>query len=289
MTKENPNPNKEIEHTIGNTDGIVPADKKVDHVIGDIDSIVIKDNSPVPGPVPPSPRKGRRFLSAIFNMAVGAGATALAKTAVAGAMITCPPLAILLATSVTVGAVATFMCHEGRRRKEKKTAFFSKQNVKDIFNRTNAKVFAKSTFYSLVGGALFLGFQSGAIQDGLRHIFGSTPVTAAVPPVSAPPVAPPVGTDLPVCPTAMEEMSGVIRDNHVSSRVLDAMNRTHSANPHVAAQAVKDLAFFSFNGLDGVPKDPALAKDLFEQAAEKGNWQAVRDLKYISTLKVCGV
>jgi len=221
--------------------------------------------------------KKKKILCAVFNMAVGAGLTALTKTAIVGAMITCPPMAVLLATSVATGLVMTALCHEGKRRAAKKAtgnapAFFSKKNAKSFFNKQNAKVFATSGLFSFIGGALFLGFQTGVIQDGLQKIFGSTPAPAAVLPV-------PVDIPAP-CPSTMENFASVIKDHPVSDRVQDALQRADSANPHVAAQGAKDLGYFAFNGLDGVPKDATVALELFQKAADGGNAQAKIDLLY---------
>lgn len=246
------------------------------------------NNEPKP-PVPATISKKRKVLAAIFNMAVGAGLAAVAKTAVVSAMIGCPPLAIVLATSFAVGAVMTGMCHEGKRRAAKKAGaaapdFFSKQNARSFFNRQNAKVFAKSTLFSFIGGALFLGFHEGVIQDAFHKLFGSHAAAAAAPPVIAVPVDVP-----PPCPTPAEDFANLIKDHHVSARVQDALHRAASTNAHVAAQGTKDLAFFSFNGFDGVPKNPHVALELLQKAADAGNHQAQVDLLYTQYHGLAGV
>lgn len=274
-----------------------------------------------PAPVePPKVSKKAKVLSAIFNMAVGAAATMSAKALVTTAMIGCPPLAILLASSLAVGAVMTVACHEGQRRKLKKENgnapdFFSKRNMKELFcNKSRGKTFLKSSLFALAGGALFLGFSEGIIQDGISKIFGwGTPTPDVIPapasvevtppapaPVAAMPVevTPPVETIVPVeaipvtpapCVSPLEHLADTLKDHAVSDRVQNALERAHSVNPRVAAQAAKDLAYFAFNGLDGVPKDTGVALELFQKAAEAGNVQAKIDLLYMQFHGLAGI
>jgi hypothetical protein len=91
------------------------------------------------------------------------------------------------------------------------------------------------------------------------------------------------------CPSPMESFAGLIDGHTVSERVTDAMNRAASDSAKVAAQGTKDLAYFAFNGFDGVPKDPSVAAGLFQQAAEAGNVQAKIDLLYMQFHGLGGV
>lgn len=266
-----------------------------------------------PAPVePPKVSKKAKVLSAIFNMAAGATATMSAKALVTTAMMGCPPLAILLASSLAVGAVMTVACHEGQRRKLKKENggapdCFSKQNMKELFcNKARGKTFLKSSLFALAGGALFLGFSEGIIQDGISKIFDwGTPAPVDVTPSAHAPVAampvevtPTVETIVPVeaipvtpapCVSPLEHLTDTLKDHVVSDRVQNALERAHSVNPHVAAQATKDLAYFAFNGLDGVPKDAGVALELFQKAAEAGNVQAKIDLLYMQFHGLSGI
>lgn len=283
--------------------------------------VVNEDAKAAPETPPPAtpPSKKKKYLSLAFNVvALGAGAAAM-KSAIAVAMFGCPPLAILLASSYAIGTMMTVACHEGKRRAQKKQGidvpkFFSKQNAKDFFkSKENGKVFLQSFGFSLLGGALVLGFQEGVIQNFLGKIFGSVPTEAAVvaspaaPVIAAPvdvPAAPPVvetappapvvetvveeSVDIP-CMTPQEWFATLIQNGDVTERVQDAYERSLSTNAHVAAQGTKDLAYFALNGFDGVPKDPATALELFQKAADAGNVQAKVDLLYLQYHGLAGV
>lgn len=215
-------------------------------------------------------RFGKKALSIAFNIAAGAAVTAAAKTAVVATMTwaTAPALATLLISSFAVGAAATTFSHAMQTRAAKKSGAAGPK----FWSRRNAKTFATSSGLALIGGALFLGFNEGIFGK----IFGSAPAEAAAPaPVAeAIPVAAP-------CPTPMQSFAALIDGHTVSDRVTDALARAESTNARVAAQGVKDLAFFANNGFDGVPKDGGVALDLFRQAAEAGNTQAKIDLLYM--------
>lgn len=98
---------------------------------------------------------------------------------------------------------------------------------------------------------------------------------------SAPPVveAPPVTVE-----SLGDEFREHIEGDKVSASVKDAMHRISSENPRVAAQAVKDMAYFMYNGIGGVDMDKEKAMDYFHKAAEMGNGQAIKDLAYIASL-----
>lgn len=286
------------------------------------------EEAPAAAP-PASPPKSRMrgFLKGAFNvvsgMAMGAAVSAVAKTAaivgmtIAGA----PAWATILGSGVAVGIGSTLLHDALDRRKLKKAgaelpAYFSLTHGKELLSKKNLKVFGLSTTFAIAGSALFLGLQSGTIQGWLG--FGADPApvvppvvvppvetavippveTAVVPPVETavvPPVEtaviPPVETIMaaPVCLSPTEQFAALIDGHDVSARVTDAIARSASTNAHVAAQGAKDLAFFAFNGMDGVPKDPAVAVELFKQAADAGNMQAKVDLLYMQYHGLGGV
>lgn len=258
-------------------------------------------------------------VSAVAKTAAVVGMT------IAGA----PAWATILGSGVAVGIGSTLLHDALERRKLKKTgaelpAYFSLTHGKELLSKKNLKVFGLSTTFAIAGSALFLGLQSGTIQGWL----GFGPDAPAVPPVVVPPVetavvppvvetvvAPPVDTVVvppvdtavvppvdtavippvetivaaPICLSPTEQFAALIDGHDVSARVTDAIARSASTNAHVAAQGAKDLAFFAFNGMDGVPKDASVAVELFKQAAEGGNMQAKVDLLYMQYHGLGGV
>lgn len=257
-------------------------------------------------------------VSAVAKTAAVVGMT------IAGA----PAWATILGSGVAVGIGSTLLHDALERRKLKKggaelPAYFSLTHGKELLSKKNLKVFGLSTTFAIAGSALFLGLQSGTIQGWL----GFGPDAPAVPPVIVPPVetavlppvdtapvipvetavlppvdtavVPPVDTAVippvetivaaPICLSPTEQFAALIDGHDVSSRVTDAIARSASTNAHVAAQGAKDLAFFAFNGMDGVPKDPSVAVELFKQAAEGGNMQAKVDLLYMQYHGLGGV
>lgn len=258
-------------------------------------------------------------VSAVAKTAAVVGMT------IAGA----PAWATILGSGVAVGIGSTLLHDALERRKLKKggaelPAYFSLTHGKELLSKKNLKVFGLSTTFAIAGSALFLGLQSGTIQGWL----GFGPDAPAVPPVVVPPVetavvppvetavvppvvetvvAPPVHTVVaapvetavippvetivaaPICLSPTEQFAALIDGHDVSARVTDAIARSASTNAHVAAQGAKDLAFFAFNGMDGVPKDASVAVELFKQAAEGGNMQAKVDLLYMQYHGLGGV
>lgn len=287
----------------------------------------VNDNNEEAAPAAAAPKSRMRgFLKGAFNvvsgMAMGAAVSAVAKTAavvgmtIAGA----PAWATILGSGVAVGIGSTLLHDALERRKLKKggaelPAYFSLTHGKELLSKKNQKVFGLSTTFAIAGSALFLGLQSGTIQGWL----GFGPDAPAVPPVVVPPVetaiippvetavvppvetavVPPVETAVippaetvvaaPVCLSPTEQFAALIDGHDVSARVTDAIARSASTNAHVAAQGAKDLAFFAFNGMDGVPKDASVAVELFKQAAEGGNMQAKVDLLYMQYHGLGGV
>lgn len=233
--------------------------------------------------------RGKKALSIAFNIAAGAAAAAVAKSIVAVpmAMMSAPAVATLLVSSFAVGAAMTVMCHAGQTYSAKKKGVEGPK----FWTKQNRNTFLKSSGFALIGGALFMGF--GEVVD---KFFGPTPDPVPEPAVAQPVVTPEPATETVIaapvavpCPTPMESFASLIDGHNVSDRVTDAIARAGSDNARVAAQGAKDLAFFAFNGFDGVPKDPTVAAGLFQQAAEAGNVQAKVDLLYMQYHGLGGV
>ncbi len=301
----NPSPDKKpekerIEPTISDRKEIVPVnapDKKEPALANDnteTPAVAAANDvgSTPPGGSPPEKNtddepaikksRGKKVLSAAFNIAAGAGTAMAVKSAVVSTMTwaAAPAVATLVVSSLAVGLASTLMCHLGERHKAKKAG----SDLPKFFRRETAKRFAKNSGFALLGGALALGFSEGLFDK----IFGSTPAPAA-PAIVAAPVAvvvPPVEA---VCAPLVDRAHEFFGGPDMSSRVADALNRSESLNPRIAAQGTKDLAYFAFNGFDGVPKDPNLALELFQKAADGGNVQAKIDMLYIQYHGLAGV
>jgi hypothetical protein len=241
---------------------------------------------------------GKKALSITFNIAAGAAAAAAAKAIVAVpmALMSAPAVATLLVSSIAVGAAMTVMCHAGQTYSAKKKGAEGPK----FWTKQNRNTFLKSSGFALIGGALFMGFGDALMDKFFGPSTDATPAPVEVKPepvVTAPiePVPEPVIEEAVVapivapCPTPMESFSTLIDGHTVSDRVTDAIARAGSDNARVAAQGAKDLAFFAFNGFDGVPKDPSVAAGLFQQAAEAGNVQAKVDLLYMQYHGLGGV
>lgn len=242
--------------------------------------------------------RGKKALSIAFNIAAGAAAAAVAKSVVAVpmALMSAPAVATLLVSSLAVGAAMTAMCHAGQTYSARKKGVEGPK----FWTKQNRNVFLKSSGFALIGGALFMGF--GEVLD---KYFAPAAEPAPTPVATPDPVATPVVTPEPApiaepaveqtvvmpvpCPTPMESFAALIDGQNVSERVTDALARAGSDNARVAAQGAKDLAFFAFNGFDGVPKDATVAAGLFQQAAEAGNVQAKIDLLYMQYHGLGGV
>lgn len=242
--------------------------------------------------------RGKKALSIAFNIAAGAAAAAVAKSVVAVpmALMSAPAVATLLVSSLAVGAAMTAMCHAGQTYSARKKGVEGPK----FWTKQNRNVFLKSSGFALIGGALFMGF--GEVLD---KYFAPAAEPAPTPVATPDPVATPVVTPEPApiaepvaeqtvvapvpCPTPMESFATLIDGQNVSERVTDALARAGSDNARVAAQGAKDLAFFAFNGFDGVPKDATVAAGLFQQAAEAGNVQAKIDLLYMQYHGLGGV
>ncbi len=269
-------------------------------------------------PAPPVPQK-KGFLKKAFNFVakagVGAGLSFLAKgAAVFGATVAgAPAWATIVGAGLAVGLTATLYNHYNERKELKKQGvelapFFNKEFL------TSGKTYkhlAVSSGVAMMGSMLYLGFHEGIIQNWWHHAFGggAPAVPAVVPPVApavvapvapvehvvvAPPVehvaAPPVVVAPPVhCATPLEQFTSLTQGHHVSKAVESAIHRVSSTNPHVHAQALKDLAYYSQYGFGGVPKDHNVALQLFKQAADLGNMQGQVDMTYLQHYGLDGI
>lgn len=270
---------------------------------------------------------GKKALSISFNVAAGFAAAAAAKSLVAIPMtfFSAPAVATLLVSSLAVGAAMTAMCHAGQTYSARKKGLEGPK----FWTKQNRNIFLKSSGFALVGGALFMGFGEGLFDRFFGTAPQTPAPVVPVVENTAPMIAPPVDTapdlggltqpdtivpsatpdSLPEitpdstpnadaviaapaalpCPTPMESFATLIDGQNVSERVMDAMARAGSENAAVAAQGTKDLAFFAFNGFDGVPQSDTVAAGLFQQAAEAGNIQAKIDLLYMQYHGLGGV
>jgi hypothetical protein len=251
---------------------------------------VSNDNAATAAPAKTSRMKG--LLKAVFNMnslrdmAAGAAVTAIARTTVISiaTWAAAPAAATLIFSALAVGAATAIYTHV----KENKKA----EHKEDLLSRKNMKRFLKSSAFALVGGALFLGFTEGVFgnwANGVKEFFAAAP-KAEIPPAPVEVIPEPVVVAAaPPCLTATEAFADSVKDIEVSDRVNDAINKLSSTRPSVAAQAAKDLAYYSFNGLDGVPKNESLALELYAKAADAGSLQARTDLAYIQYHGLAGV
>jgi hypothetical protein len=262
----------------------------------------------------PAPGK-KGWAKKAFNFAVkmGVGAAvsaALKTTAIVGAGIAgAPAWATILVAGLAVGVGATLVHNHYERKAQKAegkelSKYFSAAHGKELVSKKSLKTFGISTVAAVAGSMLFIGLSEGIIQGWWNSLTGAAapdvtpPVVVApvVAPVVVPePVAPPVEVAVappveaapvvaPVvvpCVTPVEQFNTLIDGHQVSAQVTDAMHRAASTNAKVAAQGVKDLAFYAHNGFGGVPKNPNVAVELFKQAADAGNVQAKVDLLYM--------
>lgn len=268
---------------------------------------------------------GKKALSISFNVAAGFAAAAAAKSLVAIPMVffSAPAVATLLVSSLAVGAAMTAMCHAGQTYSARKKGLEGPK----FWTKQNRNIFLKSSGFALVGGALFMGFGEGlmdrffgttpeATAPAVPAVDNTTPLIAppvdtapdlggvtqpdavvhTTAPESLPDIAPDTAPEAVIaaaaalpCPTPMESFGNLIDGQTVSDRVTDAIARAGSENAAVAAQGTKDLAFFAFNGFDGVPQSDTVAAGLFQQAAESGNVQAKIDLLYMQYHGLGGV
>lgn len=263
------------------------------------------------------PSRMRGFLKGAFNFAVSAGmgfgASFAIKATFGTALVAAsvPAWATIGLTSALIGVSAALIAdaknrHEKKKEGQELSKYFSRAHGKELLSKRSLVTFGISTAGAVLGSVVAAGFQDGTIQNAWNNFWGNNPqpvppvivppvtetivpptVTEVVPPVVEPvpptvaEVVPPPVVVAPVCLTPAEQFSQLIDGHDVSSRVSDAMTRAASTNPAIAAQGTKDLAFFAFNGFDGVPKDANVAVELFKQAAEGGNAQAKVDLVYM--------
>jgi hypothetical protein len=105
-----------------------------------------------------------------------------------------------------------------------------------------------------------------------------TDMTGAPPEIDTEPPPPPP-------PSALETAFALASDSGASAMAQDTLERAMDGN----AQAIKDMAYFLFNGFEGLEENTDLALELFNQAADMGNVQAQVDLAYIEYHGLAGV
>ncbi len=250
-------------------------------------------------------KKGKKFLSAAFNMAAGFGATFAAKAVVTSfaAWTMMPAIGALLVSSFAVGVAATLVHHAIDKNKAKKRGDIEPE----LFTKKNAKDFAFSSGFALIGGALFLNFDT--ISDKLASIFSNgadsvsniadatneavatTAVNTLEPEISEPSVVegnntnideqltvlePSVATKIFSCGDAANNFKDWTGDSNLSEKAIASLTKAETGSP----QGVKDLGYFLFNGFGGVPENKGLAVEMFKCAATDGNVQAKVDFAY---------
>lgn len=230
------------------------------------------------GPAAKKPLHERKRLTAVFNFAAGAAVTAGAKigTTMLLTSFAVPAVATLIVASLAVGVASTALTHALENKTLKKQGLSTQKFWSAEKRNKNLKTFLTSSGFALLGGALVLGFTEGVFDK----LFGSTPAPAES--LAALPVAAPVAT-------ATEKFAGLIASTDVAVDVKQALARSASENAVAAAQGTKDLGYYAFNGLHGVPQDQSLAVELFHKAADAGNLQAKVDLAYIQYHGLAGV
>lgn len=257
-----------------------------------------------------------------------AAAAAKAVVAVPMTLFAAPAVATLLVSSLAVGAAMTAMCHAGQTYSARKKGlegpkFWTKQN-RNTFLKSSGFALVGGALFMGFGEGLFDRFfgtmpdapapeapapvipdvnttplVAPTVLDTAPDLGGVSQPDTAIPtttPAALPDIAPDATPDAAIatpaplpCPTPMESFGNLIDGHNVSERVTDAMSRAASENAAVAAQGTKDLAFFAFNGFDGVPQSDTVAAGLFQQAADTGNVQAKIDLLYMQYHGLAGI
>ena len=260
-----------------------------------------------PNETAPAPKKSRKWLTGAFNIASGMAVSLAVKTLVVTCAATvAAPTATVFIGAAAAGLATSYLRHTlenyqlGKAGEEKVKFTFKKAAMGAGFGMLGAGLIQGLDHFApdLVSNAIssiksFFGFGPAACIEAPA----AAPVIADVQPVAAPvePVAP-VEAAAPTSPEAIQlaetavtapeptslDCAKLLAENPaVSDRVHDAIERTTATNVKTSAQGLKDLGFFLYNGLDGMPKDPCLAVKLLKEAAELGNVQAQVDLAYI--------
>lgn len=198
-----------------------------------------------------------KFFNAAASMAVGAGFALAAKTAfcLAGAAVGAPAVATALAAAALGGAASNFATQRLAQYRARKSG----QEVPEFSKK---KLLAGAAL-GLVGGGILLAF-GDTVSDAVCKFLGGG---ATVDVVTAPDL--PAGEGI-VAPPALAE-SAVEADPYAD----------------MSAQQIKDEAVRLFN--DGRADNDKLAVELFNRAAEMGNYGAQIDQAYIEHWGLAGV
>ncbi len=250
-------------------------------------------------PVEPTETKSRRgigktILSALPGIAIGVGTVLTVKAA----LVTAPIWASVAAAAAALGVVTTKIEHvknvHATRKAQAAAGVEVNSRIKDYFNvksyaktATSKKTLLKASFNAaavVVGGVIgnFVDFGIFADKPDFE------PVVAPEPPLPEPA---PIEETVIETIVNQENIEAAITPISVLDRVgevLDSVTtETSTVSEAFAAavtgdmQAQKDLAYFMFNGFEGVPMDKSLAAELFAGAADAGNVQAQTDVAYI--------
>lgn len=250
-----------------------------------------------PNEAAPAPKKSRKWLTGAFNIASGMAVSLAVKTLV----VTCAATVAAPTATVFIGAAAAGLATSYLRHtlENYQLGKAGQEPVKFTFKKA-----AMGAGFGMLGAGIIQGLDHFAPDllsntiSSIKNFFGfgpaacieapAAPVIADAQPVAAPvePASAPA-TELAETivtapePTSLDCVKLLAENPAVSDRVHDAIERTAATNVKTSAQALKDLGFFLYNGLDGMPKDPCLAVKLLREAAELGNAQAQVDLAYI--------
>lgn len=256
-----------------------------------------------PNEAAPAPKKSRKWLTGAFNIASGMAVSLAVKTLV----VTCAATVAAPTATVFIGAAAAGLATSYLRHtlENYQLGKAGQEPVKFTFKKA-----AMGAGFGMLGAGIIQGLDHFAPDlvsntiSSIKNFFGFGPAAcieapaAPVAPVAdvqavTAPVEPETATTSPQAiqlaetvvtapePTSLDCAKLLAENPAVSDRVHDAIERTTATNVKTSAQGLKDLGFFLYNGLDGMPKDPCLAVKLLKEAAELGNVQAQVDLAYI--------
>lgn len=218
---------------------------------------------------PASFEKPTGFFSKLFNRMsnmdghqitsalAGAGVTFAVKSTAATCAATfgAAPLLALAGTALAVGIASASVKHIFARAAAKKDPTLDQPT---FWSKQTAKNFGMSCGMTMLGGfAAMMVAETllGSCAEASTH----KPSVLGVPKPSAP-------------------VHSLFDDLHGSNAKAQALiERAKHGKP----QALKDLAYSLYNGKFGLDVDKNLALDLYHQAADAGNKQAIRDLKFL--------
>jgi hypothetical protein len=212
-------------------------------------------------------KKPTGFFSKLFNRMsnmdghkvgsalAGAGVTFAVKSTAATCAATfgAAPLLALAGTALAVGIASASVKHIFARAAAKKDPTLDQPK---FWSKQTAKNFGMSFGMTMLGGITMMALA--------ETLFGSCAEAATHKPSVL---------DVPTKPSAANALDSL----HGNAKAQALIERAKLGKP----QALKDLAYSLYNGKLGLGFDKNLALDLYHQAADVGNKQAIRDLKFL--------